>query len=129
MHLGWHFVFETLAYAIGFRLYSRARETDGDTLDTSTRLGIIVACCIGAVIGAKILYLAEDPAHTLRNWSNPAYFFGGKTLVGALIGGTISVEVVKDSSRPLLLRWPCGVTKQRFNRAKRRETNPRVWRL
>ncbi len=95
MHLGWHFVFETLAYAIGFRLYSRARETDGDTLDTSTRLGIIVACCIGAVIGAKILYLAEDPAHTLRNWSNPAYFFGGKTLVGALIGGTISVEVVK----------------------------------
>jgi phosphatidylglycerol:prolipoprotein diacylglycerol transferase len=37
----------------------------------------------------------EDPRTTLQNLHNPAYFVGGKTIVGALAFGLIAVELMK----------------------------------
>jgi phosphatidylglycerol:prolipoprotein diacylglycerol transferase len=39
--------------------------------------------------------LLEDPQLTWHNLHNPAYLMGGKTIVGALIFGLISVELMK----------------------------------
>jgi prolipoprotein diacylglyceryltransferase len=39
--------------------------------------------------------LLEDPQLTLHSLHNPAYLVGGKTIVGALAGGLISVELIK----------------------------------
>jgi prolipoprotein diacylglyceryltransferase len=41
------------------------------------------------------LYWFEDPHLSLANWQNPAFLLGGKTIVGALIGGLAAVEWTK----------------------------------
>jgi len=90
-----HLVFETLAYAVAFRAYLRLRKRRGDVLDDGNRWWMIAAAAMGAVVGSKALYWLEDPAQTFAHWHDPAYLMGGKTIVGALIGGLFAVEVVK----------------------------------
>jgi len=47
-------------------------------------------------VGAKLLFLLEDPRLTLSNLHDPDYLInGGKTIVGALAGGLIAVELIK----------------------------------
>jgi phosphatidylglycerol:prolipoprotein diacylglycerol transferase len=99
-HLGsWkihpHLVFEALAYSLAFRFYLYQRRRSGDALDDANRWWVIAAAAVGAVVGSRLLYWFEDPQLTLRNWSNPAFLMGGKTIVGALIGALFSVEGTK----------------------------------
>jgi phosphatidylglycerol---prolipoprotein diacylglyceryl transferase len=49
----------------------------------------------GAALGAKLLFWLEDPQLTWRHLHDPAYMMGGKTIVGALAFGLLSVELVK----------------------------------
>lgn len=90
-----HFVFETAAYAIGFRVYLWLRKEQGDGIDDGNRWWVIAAAAMGAVVGSKVLYWFEDPALTAAHWREPAYLMGGKTIVGALIGGLFAVEIAK----------------------------------
>ncbi len=46
-------------------------------------------------MGSKFLFWFEDPARTLAHWNSIGYLIGGKTIVGAILGGTIAVEWVK----------------------------------
>jgi phosphatidylglycerol---prolipoprotein diacylglyceryl transferase len=101
LHLGsWkahaHIVFETLAYAIAFRVYLWIRKKDGDALADTQRWWVICAAACGALAGSKMLYWFEDPRLMLANLHNPAFLLGGKTIVGALIGGLIAVESMKE---------------------------------
>ena len=91
----WHFLFESLAYFVAFRLYLWERRKSGDFLDTGTRWSIVVAAIGGAVAGSKVLFWLEDPVRTLHQWNNLEYLLGGKTVVGAILGGTIAVEWIK----------------------------------
>jgi phosphatidylglycerol---prolipoprotein diacylglyceryl transferase len=56
---------------------------------------VIAAAVAGAALGSKLLFWLEDPELTWSNLHNPAYLMGGKTIVGALVFGLISVELVK----------------------------------
>ncbi len=91
----WHFFFESLAYIVAFRLYVFERRKSGDFLEADVRWTVIVAAVAGAAIGAKVLYWFEDPSRTLRQWTDVQYLLAGKTIVGALLGGTLAVEFVK----------------------------------
>jgi phosphatidylglycerol:prolipoprotein diacylglycerol transferase len=56
----------------------------------------VVACAAGgAAFGAKLLYWLEDPKLTLQHLHDPSFLLGGKTIVGALIGGLVGVEFIK----------------------------------
>lgn len=90
-----HFIFETLGYAVGFRLYLRARRNAGDFLSPSDRNWIVVAAILGAALGAKLLFWFEDPRRTLAHLSDLTYLASGKTIVGGLLGGTFAVEWTK----------------------------------
>jgi phosphatidylglycerol:prolipoprotein diacylglycerol transferase len=90
-----HFAFETLAYAIAFRVYLLMRKRNGDTLDDGNRWWMIAAAAMGAVVGSKVLYWFENPALTAAHWREPAYLMAGKTIVGALIGSLFAVELAK----------------------------------
>jgi phosphatidylglycerol---prolipoprotein diacylglyceryl transferase len=90
-----HLVFETLAYMAAFRVYLWLRHRNGDALPDTNRWWVICAAAFGAMAGSRILYWFEDPQLTLANWKNPAFLLGGKTIVGALIGGLIAVELTK----------------------------------
>ena len=96
-----HTFFEVLAYAVGFRLYLWQRRRFGDAIGSETRWSIVAAAILGAAIGARVFYWLEDPRATIAHWNDLAYLFGGKTVIGALVGGTAAVEITK--------RW-IGVT-------------------
>jgi prolipoprotein diacylglyceryltransferase len=91
----WHLIFESLAYFIAFRVYLWDRRRSGDFLDTPTRWTVVAAAIGGAAAGSKILFWLEDPARTAQQWNDLAYLMSGKTVVGALLGGTIAVEWIK----------------------------------
>lgn len=91
----WHFILESLGYFVGFRLYLWGRTREGDFLPFGTRWTIIVAGIAGAAVGSKLLYWFEDPVRTLHRWNDLAYLFAGKTIIGALLGGIVAVEVTK----------------------------------
>lgn len=90
-----HLIFEILAYTVGFQVYLRLRKRYGDPVSIGDRWTVIAAAIAGAALGSKILYWFENPGATLNYWTNPAYLMGGKTIVGALIGGLLAVEFTK----------------------------------
>jgi phosphatidylglycerol---prolipoprotein diacylglyceryl transferase len=90
-----HWVLETLAYGVGFRVYLWLRARAGDALLDVDRWWVIAAAAVGAVAGSKILYWFEDPRLTLAHWNDLAFMMGGKTIVGALAGALFSVEAMK----------------------------------
>ena len=49
-----HFVFETLAYFIGFRVYLYTRSNN--QLDKVRAMWVIIGAAIGAALGSKVLY-------------------------------------------------------------------------
>lgn len=98
-----HAVFDLLAYTVGFRLFLFQRRRLGDTIDTHARWTVVAAAILGAAIGSKLFFWLEDPRETLAHWNDPIFLLGGKTIVGALIGGLIAVELEK--------RW-AGLTRR-----------------
>lgn len=98
-----HFVFELLAYAVGlyfvlFRRLRRAVSVDTDTpgLLPSQRTSISVGALVGALLGAKVLVLFQHMNLLSEDWRQFALLvIQGKTIVGALLGGLIGVEVTK----------------------------------
>ena len=99
-HPAWHPVFETLAYAAGFAAYRLMRARRGDVLPEPQRWTIIAAAALGALVGARLLGIAEQWPTVLAAWRAHKVFAlliapGGKTIVGGLLGGWIGVEAVK----------------------------------
>jgi phosphatidylglycerol---prolipoprotein diacylglyceryl transferase len=90
-----HFFFEVTAYAVATVAYFVVRRRFGDVLSVPIRWAVLAAAVAGAAIGAKLFFLFEDPKRTWNTLHDPAYLLGGKTIVGALIGGLIAVEVAK----------------------------------
>jgi prolipoprotein diacylglyceryltransferase len=90
-----HLVFDVLAYSGGFRVFLWQRRRFGDTIDTRARWSVVAAAIFGAAIGSKVFFWLEDPAETLAHWNDPWFLLGGKTIVGALIGGLAGVEIEK----------------------------------
>lgn len=90
-----HFLFETLAYPCGFFAYQRLRRSFGDPVPQSIRWSVIAAAAVGAVIGSKLLYWLEDPYRIAANWHSFSVLWGGKTIVGGLMGGLVAVEWTK----------------------------------
>jgi prolipoprotein diacylglyceryltransferase len=88
-------IFESAAYFVAFRLYLWERRKGGDFLDTHTRWSVVLAAIGGAAVGSKLLFWAEDPVRTLTHWTSVEYMMGGKTILGAILGGTLAVEWTK----------------------------------
>jgi phosphatidylglycerol---prolipoprotein diacylglyceryl transferase len=89
-----HVVFESLAYTSGYYLYRRQRRS-GDVVDARTRWWIVGAAIVGGFVGGHVLAAFEDPSLILSHWREPYTVFGGKTIVGGLIGALMAVEAVK----------------------------------
>lgn len=89
-----HLLFESLAYAIAFRL--ALRNFRRDTIAPSQRSSVMVGGMVGALVGAKVLVLLQHLDLLGQDWQQfLLLFLQGKTVVGALLGGLISVEVTK----------------------------------
>lgn len=94
-HPALHYVFETLAYTVGFAIYRRLRLRSIDPVNEQQRWQIIAAAGIGAVIGSRLLQLLEQAPAGHVPWGSIVSASGGKTIVGGLLGGWIAVEIFK----------------------------------
>jgi phosphatidylglycerol---prolipoprotein diacylglyceryl transferase len=90
-----HWLFETIAYVVGFRLYLWQRRRRGDVIGDGPRWSIVAAAIAGAAFGSKLLYWLEEPGLTLQHANDLVFLMAGKTVVGGLVGGLIAVEITK----------------------------------
>lgn len=81
-----HFVLEAVAYAAAAAVYLVQRRRSGDVVPDPDRLALLAAAAAGAAVGSRLLAWLGEPGSS---------FAGGKTIVGALLGGLLAVELVK----------------------------------
>jgi prolipoprotein diacylglyceryltransferase len=90
-----HILFESLAYTVALRLLL-LNVGKKDLIAPSQRSSVMVGGMVGALIGAKVLVGLQ---HFDLIWQNPQellfILLQGKTVVGALLGGLIGVEITK----------------------------------
>ncbi len=91
-----HAPFEALGYLAGYLLYRRARTLQGDTLPDDRRW-VVIAAAVGALLGSRILGLAEQAPTLGFHWRD-LLVPGGKTIVGGILGGWLAVEIAKRLS-------------------------------
>ncbi|MEO8802924.1 MAG: prolipoprotein diacylglyceryl transferase family protein [Rudaea sp.] len=96
-----HTLFEALAYAVGFRmfLWTRKRMAPTAFADNDQVVWIGASAIIGAAIGAKLSYWIDDPLNAFAQFPNWRHLLEGKSIIGALLGGLIGVELVKRVAR------------------------------
>jgi phosphatidylglycerol---prolipoprotein diacylglyceryl transferase len=89
-----HILFESLAYTAALILI--LRNVRNDFITPAQRTFIIVAGLLGALVGAKVLVFLQ---HIDLLWQHSQLFLllslQGKTIVGALLGAVISVEITQ----------------------------------
>lgn len=90
-----HFLFEVLAFFLGFRYFLWLRRSNGDTLASSSRLTVFLGAAVGALVGSRFLGALEVPQMFLHPQGNWLYYFQSKTIIGALLGGLAGVELAK----------------------------------
>lgn len=94
-----HLVFETLAFVIGFRYFLYLRKRSGDTYTDSKRISILIAGAAGAFLGSRLLAALESPTTFITSEYPLLYLFGNKTIVGALLGGLLCIELAKKKMK------------------------------
>ncbi len=88
-----HILFESVAYAVAFRLM--LHNVKQDEIADRQRTSIIVGGMIGALVGAKLLVVLQH-IDLIWQWQQLLLvLLQGKTVVGALLGGLIGVELTK----------------------------------
>lgn len=90
-----HFIFEVLAYAIGFQFYKLLRRKTSDDYGDEARLYVLAGAIVGAAFGSKLIGALEHP-ELFRDLSKLIFLIlSAKSILGGLVGGTIGVEIVK----------------------------------
>ncbi len=96
-----HLVMESLAYALGlyislFRRLKQESSIASASITSSQRTSVSVGALVGALIGAKLLVLVQHIDVLGQDWRLfLLLLLQGKTIVGALLGGLIGVELTK----------------------------------
>lgn len=92
-----HLVLELLAWFVGSQVYWFLRRRWADPLDLRMRLVVIAGAAAGALIGSKLVAVLERAPEIARLWNDIAFWMGGKSIVGGLLGGLVGVEWIKRS--------------------------------
>jgi phosphatidylglycerol---prolipoprotein diacylglyceryl transferase len=95
-----HQVTDLIAYTFGFRYYLHLKKKwHVARFSMETNSWLIIGCLFGALLGSKVLAWAEAPLYYWQIRDNPLFWFGGKTIVGGLLGGWLGIEIVKKLNR------------------------------
>ncbi|RUL71838.1 prolipoprotein diacylglyceryl transferase [Dyella choica] len=92
-----HTLCEALAYAVGFRtfVWTRQRLAPGAFKQKDEVAWIAVSAIVGAALGAKLSYWLDDPLTAFRDFPDVRNLLQGKSIIGALLGGLLGVELCK----------------------------------
>jgi len=89
----YHFLFETLAFLVGVRLYYFLKKKVNDPISDENRLWIMLGAMLGALIGSRVIAILETPDQLMD--LNFLQLYSSKTIAGGLLGGLIGVELIK----------------------------------
>ena len=90
-----HPVFEALGYTTGYLAYRGLRRGAADPIPDVTRWLLLTAAAVGAAVGSRIVFWLDDPTLTWAHRGEVAFWVGGKSIVGGLLGGWLAVEWAK----------------------------------
>lgn len=88
-----HLMLEGLAYVVSLALLGARRRRD--RLPDPHRFPLLLAGLLGAVIGSKVLGWVQHAPLLVSGPESLQYWLGGKTLVGALLGGWAAIAIYK----------------------------------
>lgn len=91
--LNLHFIFETLAFIVGVRLYYYLKKGISDPISDINRLWIMLGAMIGALIGSRFIAMLETPSEIVNQ--TLMTFYQNKTVAGGFLGGLFGVELFK----------------------------------
>lgn len=91
----YHYIFETLAFIIGVRLYYYYKKGIVDQISDENRLWIMLGAMLGALIGSRVVAVLETPE--VINHLTFSILYQSKTIVGGLLGGLFGVELIKKT--------------------------------
>ncbi|MBF4493095.1 prolipoprotein diacylglyceryl transferase [Flavobacterium sp. JLP] len=91
----WHFIFETLAFFVGIRIYYFLRKRTQDSISDTNRLVIMIGAMVGALIGSRFIALLENPSQITHQTFLTLY--QNKTVAGGFLGGLFGVELIKKA--------------------------------
>jgi prolipoprotein diacylglyceryltransferase len=99
-HPVWHPVIEAAGYVAGYLVFRHLRATHGDVVDESQRWSVLAGAAVGALMGSRLLGIAEQWPTVLAAWRAKQLLAlimtpGGKTIAGGLLGAWLGVEIVK----------------------------------
>lgn len=89
----YHFIFETLAFIVGIRVYYYLRKKQSDTISNTNRLWILLGAMLGALVGSRVIAFLEVPSdiHSFTFLK----LYQTKTVAGGFLGGLLGVELIK----------------------------------
>ncbi|PWS26547.1 diacylglyceryl transferase [Pedobacter yonginense] len=88
-----HYIFETLAFIIGVRIYYFLKKGITDPISDENRLWIMLGAMVGALMGSRIVAILETPE--VLNHLTFLMLYQSKTIIGGLLGGLFGVEIIK----------------------------------
>lgn len=94
-----HFIFEMLAFTLGFQYFLRLRKRENDPITTVQRAWLLLGVILGALIGSRLLGVLEDPTLLRKNSGNIVWLMNTKTILGGLLGGLAGTEITKKILR------------------------------
>jgi prolipoprotein diacylglyceryltransferase len=89
----YHYIFETLAFIIGVRVYYFYKKGIVDPISDENRLWIMLGAMLGALIGSRVVAVLETPE--ILHHLTFSILYQSKTIVGGLLGGLFGVELIK----------------------------------
>ena len=90
-----HLLFEALGFIVGFRYYLYLRRKQTDPISDSNRMIILIGATFGAFLFSRLVGALEHPDSLMHARHPILYLYANKTIVGALLGGLLVVEIVK----------------------------------
>lgn len=90
-----HSIFETTGFFIGFRYFLYLRKRQGDVIEQSNRVWILIGATFGALIGSRLVGGFENVPAMLQSSNKLFYLYQNKTVVGGFLGGLFGVELCK----------------------------------
>lgn len=96
-----HTLFEAAAYAVGFRafLWTRRRLAPAAFQHEDHVVWVAVGAIVGAALGAKLSFWLDDPLIAFADFPDVRHLLEGKSIIGALLGGVIGVELAKKIAK------------------------------
>jgi prolipoprotein diacylglyceryltransferase len=91
-----HTLLEMTGIFVGMRVFAlNARRHALGSITAGDGYAIALGCILGAIAGSKMAVWIDRPDLAQALWATPRLWLMGQSIVGALIGGLVGVEVAK----------------------------------